>query len=373
MESSFPIDFNTDEYASISLMTVAALLAFGTDILVKQIWKKGHPDSQEGFRSTFLYGATHSVAISARVYLGFIITEFALKNIPALASLRLFSSEEGDRMDLGEAAPVVASYLWVGMSTCTIKKILLLQSISGKRLGRVALLDRFLDFVFMVVTFLNIFDVLQVDLSTGMQSVLSMGGVGALVFSLASKDIAEGVVGGLALNAWDAFDVGDIILLGDGTEGIVREVGLIETHIQGYDHTITRIPNGQLTTARVCNLSRVKKSRLAQTIRFKYSDLDKLPALLEDIKLEIQANCNEVITDGSAAFHSVLEKYEADHISGLVVANFNIPLRTKAYIDNRQQFMLAIAQAMKKHDVQFAIPSIEYCGHKESLDSAVKA
>ena len=33
------------------------------------------------------------------------------------------------------------------------------------------------------------------------------GGVGALVFSLATKNLAEGMVGSFALNAWDAFDV----------------------------------------------------------------------------------------------------------------------------------------------------------------------
>lgn len=249
----------------------------------------------------------------------------------------------------------------MGMSTCTIKKVLLLQSIAGKRLGRVALFDRFLDFIIMVVTLLNILDLLKIDLSTGMQSVLSMGGLGALVFSLASQDLAEGLVGEFALNAWDAFDVGDNILLGDGTEGIVREVGLIETHIQGYDSAVTRIPNGQLTTARLCNLSRVSKSRVVQNIRFKYSYLNKLPAVLEEIKLEIQKNCPTVITDGSAALFAVLEKYEADHISGLIIANFAIPPRTIEFNDRRQQFVLSIAWAVEKHRVQFAVPSIEYC------------
>ena len=160
-------------------------------------------------------------------------------------------------------------------------------------------------------------------------------------------------------------------MLGDGTEGIVKEVGLIDTHLQHYDHTITRIPNGQLTTSRLTNLSRVKKSRCMQNIRFKYGDLEKLPAVLEEIKKEIQVRCPKIITDGSGAFIATLEKYEADHISGLIICDFTIPPRTADFLNNRQEFVLAIAAAMKTHDVQFAIPTIEYCGRPNTADGEI--
>mgnify|MGYP000101639924 CR=1 FL=1 len=363
---------DAEDYDHLSLLNMVAvcLLAFGTNNVVKQIWRKGHPNSTEGFRSTFLYGATNSVAISSRVYVALMVLDFALHHVRTTAALSSMVLPENSSVDLRQAAPAVAAFLWAGLSACTIKRVLLLQSVAGKRLGRVALFDRFLDFCIMVVTALNVLDTLKVDLSTGMQSILSMGGVGALVFSLASKDLAEGLVGGFALNAWDAFNVGDLILLGDGTEGFVDQVGLIETHIKGYDNVVTRIPNGQLTTARVANLSRVSRSRIVQNIRFKYSDLPKLETVLEDIKTEIKASCPKVITDGSAAFFAVLEEYKSDHVSGLIIANFEIKPRTLEFIDNRQHFMVAVARAMKKNHVEFAIPSVEY--NHTSSDGNIK-
>ena len=339
-------------------LTIAAVLAFGVDPLCRQVWRKGHPNSKEGFRSTFVYGAVHSIAISAQVYLGLVATELFLHQ-GLLARVVPFAS---GLSHLQQAAPSIALSIWIGLSVATIKRVLLLQSVAGKKLGRVGLLDRFINLVIFVVVGLNVMDILDMDLSLGMQSILSAGGVGALVFSLASQDLAQGLVGGLAVQAWDAFAVGDIIILGDGTEGIVAEIGLVETHLKGYDGIVTRIPNSQLTTARVSNLSRVKRSRLLQKLRFHYRDLEKLPALLEEIKAEIIKSCPKVITDGSAGFFAVLEEYQEDHIGGLVIANFEIPPRTADFIQNRQEFMLAIARAMKKHHIDFAVPIIEYKG-----------
>jgi len=203
----------------------------------------------------------------------------------------------------------------------------------------------------------------NIDYSVGIQSVLSAGGMGALIFSLASKDLAEQVVGGFALNAWDALDVGDKVLLGDGTEGIVLEIGLVETLIQGYDNIITRIPNGQLTTARVSNISRIKISRLKQTLRFKYSDMDKLPSALEEIKEEIRLSCPKLISDGSKGFMALLVQYNDDHVEGMVMAHFDIPPVTAEFANNRNEFVLAIARALKKHNVDLALPAITYHGN----------
>jgi small-conductance mechanosensitive channel len=102
-----------------------------------------------------------------------------------------------------------------------------------------------------------VFDELLIDLGMGLLSVLSAGGVGALVFSLASKDLAENIVGGFVLQTLDAFDVGDDVKVGDGTEEMAKKKGLVETESIGYDSINVRIPNAQLNQ-RIGNLSRMK-------------------------------------------------------------------------------------------------------------------
>jgi hypothetical protein len=95
---------------------------------------------------------------------------------------------------------------------------------------------------------------------------------------------------------------------------------------------------------------------LRQNLRFKHSDLDKLPALFADIKQEIIASCPKVISDGSKSFHTVLTSFEADHIQAMVLAHFEIQPVTAEFIRNRHDVMMAIVRAMKRHDIEFAIP-----------------
>ena len=235
-------------------------------------------------------------------------------------------------------------------------------------------------------------------------SLVSAGGIGALILSLASKDLAVELVGGMTLGVYDLFHVGDRVRIPESNlSGKVLEIGVVETMIQryvslfwvemyvacliencrymigsvltlhsffmflasfscmlSYDNIITRVPNSQITKSRISNLSRCPRSRLRQNIRIKYSDIDKLPALLIDIREEIIISCPKVISDGSKSFHTVISSFEADHIQVMILAHFEIPPVTAEYIRNRHDVLLAIHRAMKKHQVDFAIPPIVY-------------
>lgn len=307
-------------------------------------------------RLSLLFGFTHSLAIAARVYLGLIAVELTLDRIPAATLLQYQLSS----LHLRESAPTIAFIVWCGMTLCTVKRTILLQKVMGRRLGRVALLDRFLDLVIVLSMILAVLNVLSIEFTVGIQSLLSAGGVGALIFALASKDLATELAGGVAINAWNVMDVGDRVRLGDGSNGRVIEIGLVATVIQGYDNIVTRIPNSQLTKLKISNLSRVKRSRLRQNIRFKHADIDKLPACLADIKDEIKLACPKLVSDGTKSFHVVLTSFEADHIQGMVLAHFDIQPVTAEFIRNRQDVVFAIARAMQKNGVECALPAIAY-------------
>ena len=57
----------------------------------------------------------------------------------------------------------------------------------------------------------------------------------------------------------------------------------------------------------------------------------------------------------------MLKNYEADHIQADVFCGFDIPpTNSSEYGSNREQVLLAIARAIRKNDVSFAIPAINY-------------
>ena len=340
----------------IELATATSLALF-TDPLVESIFNATHIRTQQDaeFGDTLSFAAGKSISTAAIVYASMIGADLAMHMIGVNIEQSLpFET------DLTTAAPAVAFCLWAALTISAVKRTVFLQSISGRKLGRISLYDRLIDLFIGLVSVEVVLDVLKVDFGMGIQSIIAGSGVGALVFSLASKDLASALVSGFIVQAWDAFEVGDDVRLGDGTEGTVKKIGLVETELQSFDNIVQRIPNSQLTNTRVSNLSRMNKSRVNQKLRFKYQDLSKLPKVLDDIKSEIADCCPQLISDGSKPFQALLVEYAPDHISAVVNCHFTIPVASREYADNRQKVLLAIARAVERNGVSFALPSIVY-------------
>lgn len=256
---------------------------------------------------------------------------------------------------------------------------------SHKKLAKV--LGRVLDGVIAVWLILFLQDIFQISTGRGLTSVLTAGGTVGLIFSLASKDLAAGLINGLAIYSSHKFAKGDEIVLGDGAiSGIVDKMGAFETLIKskfrlrfnekeylgsthnvfsassrvylGYDGIIVRIPNSQVAAQRVKNLSRTPTSQVKQTLWFSYDDIDSLPTVVEEIKKELIASCPKLITDGSRPFRVHWNEFKDDHLEILVNINFSIsPASGLEVMDNRQLVMQAIGRAVKNSGVEFAIPN----------------
>lgn len=91
--------------------------------------------------------------------------------------------------------------------------------------------------------------------------------------------------------------------------------------------------------------------------------------MLNSIREEIEAACSpKLIVDGSKPFRVVLESYEADHVQVGVNCHFEVVPYSGEYVEMKQTLMLAIAVAMKRHGIRFAIPSIHYQTTSKSPD-----
>jgi small-conductance mechanosensitive channel len=338
-------------------LLLAGILGFATDPFVEMFFNTTHPTQSSSsnetvaFKTTFLYGAADSISVAARVFGCICLTDILIDTLPVQSPFAV---------NLRDVAPQIGVTLWLAMTLSTVKRSIFKQAVSGNTLGRVTIYDRLIDFVVGIVTVSQVLDELSIDVGMGLQSVFTAGGVGALIFSLASKDLAQQIVGGFAISVWDAFEIGDDVRLGDGTEGTIARIGLVETEIRGFDNVSIRIPNSQLLTQRVSNISRTKQSQVLQLLRFQYSDLKQIPSVLGDIKREIRASCPKLVVDGSKSFNAVVSKYEPDHVQCQVNCHFEIPPGTTEFVLNREEVLLAIARAVEENDIRFAIPSINY-------------
>mmetsp|Transcript_101231 Transcript_101231/g.151657 ORF Transcript_101231/g.151657 Transcript_101231/m.151657 type:complete len:407 (-) Transcript_101231:104-1324(-) len=247
---------------------------------------------------------------------------------------------------------------WAAQRLSVLKRYFLSRAISGRpggSLGRAAAIDRVVDGVIMSCTCFFLLDVLDVDMGIGITSIFAFGSAGTLVVGLASQNLATMFVNGMVLTTSDRIAEGDHIKFGDGNCGQILKIGWFQTALRHYDDLIEVIPNSLLGMQCVTNLSRVKRCRVRQELRFRYEDVDKLDDLLAEIKEEIKVSCPKTISDGSAVFRAVWTDFKEDHVRALVEAHFELPPLGNVYWNNRQECLKAIYRTCKKHDVQFVI------------------
>mmetsp|Transcript_28343 Transcript_28343/g.42372 ORF Transcript_28343/g.42372 Transcript_28343/m.42372 type:complete len:452 (+) Transcript_28343:44-1399(+) len=216
--------------------------------------------------------------------------------------------------------------------------------------------DRITNIFLYFVTAAIIAQILSVNIGIAISSVLSLGGLGTIILSLASKSVAEQLVSGIGLSTSGQFVEGEKIKLGDGTKGRIFKIGVTHVELRLSDETIVRIPNSQIFDQRIVNLSRMHRNQVKQTLRFRYEDIDKMPIVTEEIKAEIMASCPKLIKM-NRPFRVHWRGIEKDHLEVVVDCRFNIPPTGTARWDNRQEVLEAIYRAVKRCGVEFARPS----------------
>ena len=94
-------------------------------------------------------------------------------------------------------------------------------------------------------------------------------GVGGIAVALAAQKTLENVIGGASLIMDEALRIGDFLKIGD-VIGTVEEIGLRSTRLRTLDRTLVSIPNGQIATMTLENLSARDSFWLHHVLRLRY-------------------------------------------------------------------------------------------------------
>jgi MscS family membrane protein len=122
-------------------------------------------------------------------------------------------------------------------------------------------------------------------LGFSISGVLAFGGIGGIAIGFAAKDLLANFFGGLMIYLDRPFSVGDWVRSDDREiEGTVEHIGWRLTRIRTFDKRPIYIPNGIFSTIAVVNPSRMTRRRIFETIGIRYDDVDRLPAILADIR-----------------------------------------------------------------------------------------
>ena len=247
---------------------------------------------------------------------------------------------------------------WIVQRLSVLKKHFLdsAAEASPHKLGQIGLVDKLVDGALYICTGFILLDILDVQMGVGLSSVFAFGSAGTLIIGLASKDLADMFINGVAMTTADRVREGDWVTFGDGTSGQIVKIGWMQTTIRHSDELVEVIPNSRLGMQRVTNLSRVDRCQVKVNLRFKLSDGKKMEKLTNDIIEEIKKSCPALIADGSRPLRCVWTDIKEYYLNIMVDTHFTLPSMGAPYWNNRMEVMKVIYRVVEKNGVQFAEP-----------------
>ncbi|CAK0902411.1 unnamed protein product [Prorocentrum cordatum] len=199
-------------------------------------------------------------------------------------------------------------------------------------------------------TFLACLPALSIDLGT----VLSFCGMGGLAISLLSKGVFVNLIGSLTIYLTQPFtlgDLGDWIQTDDGeVDGWVQSMGPYHTVVMRWDRRPLYVPNSRFLQVRIVNASRMTNRRVRIDVPIRFSDLDKVGAILEDIR-ELVENHKKVDPE----MHRLVRLRKIGrHAAYIWVSCYTRGINLNDYVAVNEDILLSIKNIMYKHGTTFA-------------------
>ncbi len=183
-------------------------------------------------------------------------------------------------------------------------------------------------------------------------SLLAGLGIGGLAFALAAKPTLSNWFGSIMLFTDRPFGIGDWIEI-DAGEGFVEEVGLRSTRIRTWEDSLITIPNADIASKSIENLSARRRRRIRADVSLTYStDSAQLRTIVEGIR-EVLAEHPDIGGD-----HRIVRFSEfADSALEIFVECYAEVSGREEYYRVREQVHFRIAEVVEEAGSSFAFPS----------------
>lgn len=206
---------------------------------------------------------------------------------------------------------------------------------------------------FLGIVFASILLILPI-LGIPIGGLLAFGGLGGIIVGFAAKDALSNIFGGIVLAIDRPFKIGEWILTPDGKmEGCVESIGWRITKLRTLEKRVLYVPNNLFSSMIYLNRTRITHYRVWKMISLRYEDVDKMPAILKEIR-EYIANRPD------------LDRNEMNfiHLVDLAESALNLELRVyvktadyKKYFQSMEEILLDIYLIVRKAGGELAYPT----------------
>ncbi len=245
---------------------------------------------------------------------------------------------------------LIAIQVFAGISTRLLDDLTTESEALTKHQREIAL--RLTQITLWTLGILIILGVWDVDLT----GLLVGAGFLGIVIGLASRKTLGSLLGGLVLMFSRPFEVGDWILV-DDKEGLVSDITLMSTRIQGFDGEYIVVPNDVVTNKTITNRSRQGRYRITVETGIDYdADVDRAR--------EIALDAIEAVAER----HESIRENPSPDIVVRSLGDSSLVLASRVWIDDptarrvtvvRDDVVSSIKAAFEENDIKIPYPQRE--------------
>lgn len=212
----------------------------------------------------------------------------------------------------------------------------------------IPLLARIAKAIVVVFGLLFVLDNLEVNVT----ALLAGVSIGGLAIALAAQDTVKNFIGSISIFVDRPFMIGDLIQAGD-IEGTVTEVGVRTTRLRSLDGATITVPNGDLASRVITNLTVREYRRYATSITVTYKTRpEQLEAFVEGVREIVLAHPKVRQDSVTVQFHEMGNS----SLNVFYAAIFEVT-EHKEWLACRQEVFLEVIRLAHRMEVEFAFPS----------------
>ncbi|MCL2590846.1 MAG: mechanosensitive ion channel family protein [Betaproteobacteria bacterium] len=205
-----------------------------------------------------------------------------------------------------------------------------------------------------IAVWVTTFLVVLQSLGFSVGGVLAFGGIGGIAIGFAAKDLLANFFGSLMIYFDRPFTVGDWVRSPDRQiEGTIEDIGWRLTRIRTFEKRPLYVPNSVFATILVENPSRMSHRRINETIGLRYSDIDKVAAIVEDIQAMMSVHPE---IDQSQPVVVSFDKF-GDFSLDIMVRALSQVTAGAEFQRVKQDILLKIADIIASHGAKVALPT----------------
>lgn len=316
---------------------ISWLIVWFLKFLLRLSWPRARTETTQGI--------IHAFALPIRIYLSVWLFIFLSQEVGISILLRQRFS--GITLIIGIVALLILLWQLTNFISSFSRRHMDLRGLVSW-VSIILFLRRVIKVAIIVFGAIAILDAIGFDVTTGLAAL----GIGGLALALGAQKTVENFVGGVSLISDQPIRVGDFCKVGE-VVGTVESIGMRSTRIRTNERTVVTIPNRELTSKNIENLSQRDKF-LFQTILGVRQETtpEQIQYLLVELKAILEANS---FVDPDPARVRLLGFGEST--SNLEIFSFINAANFDQFLKVREEILIKMFIAIQECGTDLAFPS----------------